>query len=122
MKNPVASLSSDDYEELSHPQEYDYPWTKERHSEYEENGAGVVKPSWWFRQDEVEERQEVKGLDPLLAAFVVGITYTAVLLLSPLVNPPERLKLQNDPMCGIPTGGQVSKHLGRNLGTLLFAP
>ena len=49
--------------------------------------AGVVSPSWWFRQNGAEERHGVNGLDPLLAAYVVGIVYTATLLLNPQLNP-----------------------------------
>ena len=109
-------MTSEDYEEFPYPQEYDYLWTEKRNSKYEENRA--VRSSWWFRQDEAAERRGVNDLDPFLAAFVVGVAYTAFLLLSPLINPPERLKLQNDPMCGIPTGGQVSKHFEGNLGTM----
>ena len=48
--------------------------------------AGVVSPSWWFRQNGAEERHGVNGLDPLLAAYVVGIVFTATLLLNPQLN------------------------------------
>ena len=101
---------SDDYEELPYPQEYDYLWTEERYSKFEGNGAGVLSPSWWFGhpEDEAEDRQGlVTSVSPLLAAFVVGVAYSALLLLAPLVNPPEKPKLENDPLCGFPTGGQV---------------
>ena len=90
---------SDDYEELPYPQEYDYLWTEERYAKFEESGARVL--SLW-----PEDRQGVTRLNPLLVAIVVGLTYSALLLLAPLVSPQERPKLQNDPMCGIPTGEQ----------------
>ena len=92
---------SDDYEELPYPQEYDYLWTKERYAKFEESGARVL--SLW-----PEDRQGVTRLNPLLVAIVVGLTYSALLLLAPLVSLLERPKLQNDPMCRIPTGGQFS--------------
>ena len=91
---------SDDYEELSYPQEYDYLWTEERYAKFEESGARVL--SLW-----PEDRQGVTRLNPLLVAIVVGLTYSALLLLAPLVRPlEERPKLPDDPMCGIPTGEQ----------------
>ena len=91
---------SDDYEELPYPQEYDYLWTKERYAKFEESGARVL--SLW-----PEDRQGVTRLNPLLVAIVVGLTYSALLLLAPLVRPlEERPKLPDDPMCGIPTGEQ----------------
>ena len=99
---------SDDYDELPYPQEYDYLWTEERYSKYEENSAGVLSPGWLFgRQDEAESRQGVASVSPLLVAFVVGVAYSVLLLVAPLINPPERPKFENDPLCGIPTGGQV---------------
>ena len=98
---------SDDYEELPYPQEYDYLWTEERYSKFDGNGAGVLSPSWWFRQEEAEDRQGLVSVNPLLVAVVVGVTFSAFLLLAPLLNPLPRPKLQNDPMCGITTGGQV---------------
>ena len=102
----------DDYEELPYPQEYDYLWTEERYSKFDENGVGVLNPSWWFRQkEEAADRQGVTSVNPLLVAFVVGVTFSALLLLAPLISPLPRPKLQNDPMCGIPTGGQVLEHL-----------
>ena len=99
---------SDDYEELPYPQEYDYLWTEERYSKFDGNGVGVLSPSWWFRQEEESvDRQGVTSVNPLVVAFVVGVTFSALLLLAPLLSPLARPKLQNDPMCGIPTGGQV---------------
>ena len=107
---------SDDYEELPYPQEYDYLWTEERYSKFEGNGAGVLSPSWWFgQQDKAEDRQGLASVSPLLAAFVVGVAYSALLLLAPLVNPPQRPKLENDPLCGFPTGGQVPSLLENNI-------
>ena len=106
----MASLNSfpGDYEELPYPQEYDYLWTEERYSKFDGNGAGVLSPSWWFRQEEdTVDRQGVTSVNPLVVAFVVGVTYSALLLLAPLLSPLARPKLQTDPMCGIPTGGQV---------------
>ena len=93
---------SDDYEELPHRQKYDYLWTKKRYAKFEESGERVLSPSWW-----PEDRQAETRLNPLLVAIVVGVTYSALLLLAPLLSPLARPKLQNDPMCGIPTGGQV---------------
>ena len=83
-------------------------WPPERYSEYEEKKVAHPSPSWWFRQDAAKERQGVTttSQSPLLVAFVVGTVYSVLLLLGPLINPPERPKLQNDPMCGIPTGEQ----------------
>ena len=102
----------DDYEELPYPQEYDYLWTEERYSKFDENGVGVLSPSWWFRQEEkAADRQGVTSVNPLLVAIVVGVTFSAFLLLAPLISPVARPKLQNDPMCGIPTGGQVEELL-----------
>ena len=99
---------SDDYDELPYPQEYDYLWTEERYSKYEENSSGVLSPGWLFgRQDEAESRQGVASVSPLLVAFVVGVAYSVLLLVAPLINPPDRPKLENDPLCGIPTEGQV---------------
>ena len=114
---------SDDYEELPYPQEYDYLWTEERYSKFEENGAGVLSPSWWFGQEEgAEERQGlVTSVSPLLAAFVVGVAYSALLLLAPLINPPEKPRLENDPLCGFPTGGQVLSLLKINIKLSLFS-
>ena len=100
---------SDDYEELPYPQEYDYLWAEERYSKFDGNGAGVLSPSWWFRQEEAEDRQGLVSVSPFLVAVVVGVTYSALLLFAPLINPLPRPKLQNDPMCGITTGGQVLK-------------
>ena len=98
----------DDYEELPYPQEYDYLWTEERYSKLDAKGAGVLNPSWWFGQEKkATDRQGVVSLNPLLVAVVVGVTFSALLLVAPLINPPPRPKLENDPMCGIPTGGQV---------------
>ena len=97
---------SDDYEE------YDYLWTAERYSKFEENGVGELNPSWWLRQEEAEDRQGVTSVNPLLVAFVVGLTYSVLLLLAPLIRTEARQKLQNDPMCGIPTGGQVLELVG----------
>ena len=52
-----------DYEELPYPQEYDYLWTEERYTKYQEKSAGVLSPSWWFgRKDEAESRQGVLSL------------------------------------------------------------
>ena len=102
---------SDDYEELPYPQEYDYLWTEERYSKFDGNGAGVLSPSWWFRQEAAEDRQGLTSVNPLLVAVVVGVTFSALLLLAPLINPLPRPKLQNDPMCGLTTGGQVLKLL-----------
>ena len=112
----------DDYEELPYPQEYDYLWTEERYSKFDENGVGVLSPSWWFRQEEeATDRQGVTSVNPLLVAFVVGVTFSALLLLAPLISPVVRPKLQNDPMCGIPTGGQVLKIVGyRHIMNVVF--
>ena len=78
------------------------------YTKYQEKSAGVLSPSWWFgRKDEAESRQGVASVSPLLVAFVVGVAYSVLLLVAPLINPPERPKLENDPLCGIPTGGQV---------------
>ena len=101
---------SDKYEELPYPQEYDFLWTEERYAKFEEIGARVFSPSWWLK-----DRQGVIRLNPLLVAIVVGVTYSALLLLAPLVRP----KLQNDPMCGIPTGGQVLELIG-NQHNMIF--
>ena len=97
----------DDYEELPFPQEYDYLWTEERYSKFDGDGAGVLSPSWWFRQEEAEDRQGLTSVNPLLVAVIAGVTFSVFLLLAPLINPLPRPKLQNDPMCGLPTGGQV---------------
>ena len=112
----------DDQVELPYPQEYDYLWTEERYSKFDGNGVGVLSPSWWFRQEEESvDRQGVTSVNPLVVAFVVGVTFSALLLLAPLLSPLARPKLQNDPMCGIPTGGQVSKHLGTHLGIICLS-
>ena len=114
---------SDDYKDLSYTQEYDYLWTEERYSKFDENGVGVLSPSWWFRQEEeAADRQGVTSVNPLLVAFVVGVTFSALLLLAPLISPLPRPKLQNDPMCGIPTGGQVLKIVGyrHNMNFIFF--
>ena len=105
---------SDDYEELPHPQKYDYLWTKKRYAKFEESGERVLSPSWW-----PEDRQAETRLNPLLVAIVVGVTYSTLLLLAPLVSPQARPKLQNDPMCGIPTGAQVLE-LTRNGHNMIF--
>ena len=111
-----------DYEELPYPQEYDYLWTEERYTKYQEKSAGVLSPSWWFgRKDEAESRQGVASVSPLLAALVVGVAYSVLLVAGPLLNPPERPKLENDPLCGIPTGGQVLKHFGSEFVTTTFS-
>ena len=60
-----------------------------------------------LKEEEAADRQGVTSVNPLLVAFVVGVTFSALLLLAPLISPLPRPKLQNDPMCGIPTGGQV---------------
>ena len=117
----MASLNSfpDDYEELPYPQEYDYLWTEERYSKFDENGVGVLSPSWWFRQEEDSvDRQGVTSVNPLVVAFVVGVTFSALLLNVPLISLP---KLQNNLMCGIPTGEQVSEVLPGAGGVLLSA-
>ena len=108
--------SSDYYEELPYQQEYNYLWTEERYSKFEGNGAGVLSPSWLFGKKEgAEERQGLTSVSPLLASIAVGVAYSALFLLVPLVNPPQTPKLENDPLCGFPSGGQVLSLLEINL-------
>ena len=99
-----------DYEELPYPQEYDYLWTEERDWKYEEHSAGFLSPGWLFgHQDDAEARQGVVSALPfVLRAILVGVAFSALIFIAPLINPP---KLENDPLCGIPTGGQVFKNI-----------
>ena len=63
-------------------------------------------PLKWL-QPPAGDRQATGAASPLLVGLLVGLLYTASILVSTALNPAPRPKLQSHDMCGLTTGGQV---------------
>ena len=66
----------------------------------------------WAPTTAAVERQTTggTGVNPLVAGLVTLVAMLSLQLLQPLLGPVERPRLENHPMCGLTTGGQVIYH------------
>ena len=75
----------------------------------EEEGGDVWAHWPWLQFTGADDRQSLAvASGPLVVGLVVGLAVLSLQLLQPVLSPVERPRLQNHPMCGITTGGQVS--------------
>ena len=61
------------------------------------------------------DRQETSTYDGLSTLITVGVAFVAANLFLAIALKPERHKLENNAMCGMPTGGEVRNN---NIGHL----
>ena len=71
------------------------------------------------------DRQETSTYDGLSTLITVGVAFVAANLFLAIALKPERHKLENDAMCGMPTGGEVRMennicHLKSSTPSLFF--